>query len=81
VSEEPFYLPKLGMQMQEGTIVSWLKQPGDPVAAGEPICVIETDKVEAELESDVAGTVARIETPAGETVPVGTVLATIEVLG
>jgi pyruvate/2-oxoglutarate dehydrogenase complex dihydrolipoamide acyltransferase (E2) component len=78
VTEETFYLPKLGMQMQEATIVTWLKHPGDAVAPGEALCVIETDKLETELEAEVAGTLSRVEVAEGSTVPVGSVLAVIE---
>jgi pyruvate/2-oxoglutarate dehydrogenase complex dihydrolipoamide acyltransferase (E2) component len=78
VSEEPVYLPKLGMQMQEATVVSWLKQPGDAVAVGDPLCVIMTDKVETEIEAEVTGTLLRIEVEQDATVPVGTILAVIE---
>jgi len=78
MSEESLYLPKLGMQMQEATVVRWLKAPGDHVVSGEPVCVISTDKVEAEIESETDGTLVRIEIPEGGTAPVGASLAVIE---
>jgi pyruvate/2-oxoglutarate dehydrogenase complex dihydrolipoamide acyltransferase (E2) component len=81
VIEEPFYLPKLGMQMQEAMIVEWLKRPGDTLATGDGLCIIATDKVETELEVDVAGTLLRIQVPEGQTVPVGSVLAVIQTSG
>ncbi|HEX6971606.1 MAG TPA: lipoyl domain-containing protein, partial [Limnochordia bacterium] len=37
-------MPRMGFDMQEGTLVRWLKQPGEPVRADEPIAEIETDK-------------------------------------
>jgi pyruvate/2-oxoglutarate dehydrogenase complex dihydrolipoamide acyltransferase (E2) component len=81
VSLEPVYLPKIGMQMQEATVVRWLKAPGDTVAAGEPVCVIETDKVEAEVEAEVAGTLIQIEVAEGAPAAVGQSLAVIETAG
>jgi pyruvate dehydrogenase E2 component (dihydrolipoamide acetyltransferase) len=53
-------MPKTGMAMEEGTLVRWLKQVGDPVAKGEAIAVIETDKVTMDLESDYDGTLLAI---------------------
>jgi pyruvate dehydrogenase E2 component (dihydrolipoamide acetyltransferase) len=65
-------LPKLGLTMTHGTITEWLKAPGDPVAADEPLCTYETEKVTLELTSPRAGVLSEILTPAGETAPVGT---------
>ena len=48
-------MPKTGMAMEEGTLVRWLKKPGDTVSKGEAIAVIETDKVTMDLESDYDG--------------------------
>jgi pyruvate dehydrogenase E2 component (dihydrolipoamide acetyltransferase) len=53
-------MPKTGMAMEEGTIVRWLKKPGDTVTKGEPIAVIETDKVTMELEAEDEGTLLSI---------------------
>jgi pyruvate/2-oxoglutarate dehydrogenase complex dihydrolipoamide acyltransferase (E2) component len=78
VKDQPFYLPKLGMQMQEATLISWLKRPGDLVTIGEALCSIETDKLETELEAEVSGTLTRVEVSEGSTIPVGTLLAVIE---
>ena len=44
-------MPKAGMAMETGTILKWLKEPGDPVAKGEPLLEIETDKVSMEAVS------------------------------
>jgi pyruvate/2-oxoglutarate dehydrogenase complex dihydrolipoamide acyltransferase (E2) component len=49
-------MPKTDMAMEEGTIVRWLKKPGDTVTRGEPIAVIETDKVTMDLEAEDTGT-------------------------
>jgi pyruvate dehydrogenase E2 component (dihydrolipoamide acetyltransferase) len=72
-------MPRLGWDMEAGTLVEWLKPDGSPVRAGEPICVIESDKAEQEVESFDAG-ILRIPAdspPPGTKVPVGTILAYI----
>jgi pyruvate/2-oxoglutarate dehydrogenase complex dihydrolipoamide acyltransferase (E2) component len=70
-------MPKLGLNMTEGIILEWLKQEGDQVIRGEPLFVVETDKVTSETQAQDSGTLARILIPAGETVPVRTVVALI----
>ena len=67
-------MPKLGLTMEEGTILQWVKREGDPVAAGETILQIETDKVTVDIESPVSGTLGPILSPEGATVPVGQVI-------
>ena len=72
-------LPRLGWTMEEGTLVEWLKQDGDPVKAGEVLFTVESDKAVNEVESFDDG-VLRIppDSPLpGATVPVGTLLAYI----
>lgn len=64
--------------MEEGTIVSWEMEVGDHLEVGDVIAVVETEKVEVDLESPVAGTVAGILVAEGETVDVGAVLAKVE---
>ena len=44
-------LPQWGMEMQDATIVRWLKQEGDVVREGEPLVEVETAKIETEMES------------------------------
>jgi pyruvate dehydrogenase E2 component (dihydrolipoamide acetyltransferase) len=69
-------MPRLGWNMEEGTLVEWLKQEGDPVRAGDLVCIIEGDKATMEIESFETG-ILRIPpaSPApGTTVPVGTLL-------
>ncbi|MGH8055771.1 MAG: biotin/lipoyl-containing protein, partial [Candidatus Entotheonellia bacterium] len=68
-------LPQWGMEMQEATIVKWLKQEGDPIREGEPLVEVETAKIETEIESIASGVVAHILVPEGATVPIRTVLA------
>ncbi len=70
-------MPAMGDSVSEGTVVEWRKREGEPVAADEPIVVISTDKVDAEVPAPAAGVLARIRTPEGETVQVGAVLAEI----
>ena len=69
-------MPRLGWTMEEGTLVEWLKKPGEAVRAGEVLLTVETDKAINEVESFDAGRLHIPEdAPApGATVPVGTVL-------
>lgn len=71
-------LPKWGMTMQDGTISEWLKKVGERVEEGEPIAIIETEKVDTDLESPESGVLKEILVEAGQTVDVGTVLARID---
>ncbi|HEY2602214.1 MAG TPA: multifunctional oxoglutarate decarboxylase/oxoglutarate dehydrogenase thiamine pyrophosphate-binding subunit/dihydrolipoyllysine-residue succinyltransferase subunit [Thermoleophilaceae bacterium] len=73
--------PQMGDSVTEGTLLEWLKQPGDPVAVEEGLAEISTDKVDAELPSPAAGTLAEILVQADETVPTGTVLCRLAVGG
>ena len=74
---ETIKLPKLAITMEEGIVVRWLKQEGEPVAKGEPVVEIETEKANAEIESTCAGYLKRITVKESETVPVEAVLAYI----
>jgi pyruvate/2-oxoglutarate dehydrogenase complex dihydrolipoamide acyltransferase (E2) component len=73
----PINVPKLGVSMTEGTIVEWLVADGDSITEGQPIYIIETDKVENEVEATASGTV-RIAGEEGETYPVGETIGEIE---
>ena len=70
-------MPALGADMDEGTVLEWLVKPGDEVHKGDVIAVIDTAKSAIDVESFFTGTVERLVTGVGQTVPVGTVLATI----
>jgi pyruvate dehydrogenase E2 component (dihydrolipoamide acetyltransferase) len=70
-------MPQLGETVTEGTITKWFKQVGDPIAEDEVLFEVSTDKVDSEVPSPVAGFVTEIRVPEGETVDVGTVLATV----
>jgi pyruvate dehydrogenase E2 component (dihydrolipoyllysine-residue acetyltransferase) len=70
-------MPRLSDSMEEGTILTWLKQVGDEVAVGEELVEIETDKANMAYESDVAGTLNEILAEEGETLPIGSPIARI----
>ena len=70
-------MPKLGMTMEEGTIVRWLKAEGDEVEKGDVLFEVQTDKVVMEVESPASGTLARILVREDETVPIAYVVAYI----
>ena len=71
-------VPVLGESVTEGTIAEWLKQPGEAVAADEPIASLETDKVAVDVPSPVAGVMSQHVVAVGDTVEVGAVIAIIE---
>jgi pyruvate dehydrogenase E2 component (dihydrolipoamide acetyltransferase) len=70
-------MPQMGVSVSEGTITKWLKQVGDTVEADESLLEISTDKVDTEVPSPGTGVVQEILVQEGETVDVGTKLATI----
>ena len=71
-------VPTLGESVTEASVGEWLKQPGDAVAADEPIVSLETDKVAVDVPSPVAGVIGEHKVAVGDTVEVGAVIATIE---
>jgi pyruvate dehydrogenase E2 component (dihydrolipoyllysine-residue acetyltransferase) len=71
-------MPQMGESIAEGTVSKWLRKVGDDVARDEPLLEISTDKVDAEIPSPAAGTLATIVVEEGTTVEVGTVVAYIE---
>jgi len=73
----PVTMPQMGESITEGTIVRWIKKPGDSVDRDEPLFEISTDKVDAEIPSPAAGVLVEITVKEGETVPVGAVVASI----
>ena len=70
-------MPKMGESLQEGTIIKWLKKPGDKVERDEMILEISTDKVDTEVPSPVSGTLVEVLAAENETVEVGKVIAYI----
>jgi len=71
-------MPQLGESVTEGTIERWLVKEGDTVEQYDPLFEVVTDKVNAEVPAEVAGTVSKILVPDGETVAVGTPVAEID---
>lgn len=76
-----FRMPSLGADMDAGTLVEWLKKPGDPVQHGDIIAVVETQKGAIEIEVFDDGVLEEILTQPGEKVPVGHVIAKIRGIG
>jgi pyruvate dehydrogenase E2 component (dihydrolipoamide acetyltransferase) len=72
-----FVMPALGADMQAGTLLTWLKGPGDTVTRGEIIAVVHTDKADVEVEVFTSGVIERLLVEPGAEVPVGTALAQI----
>jgi len=71
-------MPQMGESIFEGTITKWLKKPGDKVERDEPLFEISTDKVDAEIPSPSAGVLKEIKVGEGKTVPIQTVVGTID---
>jgi pyruvate dehydrogenase E2 component (dihydrolipoamide acetyltransferase) len=74
-------MPALGMAQESGTLISWLKQEGDPVVKGEPLMEIETDKATVEMEAPASGFLGGILAQAGDVIPVGQTIAWILAAG
>ncbi|MBX8935676.1 MULTISPECIES: biotin/lipoyl-containing protein [Enterococcus] len=72
-------MPKIGLDMDEGTILTWYKKEGDPVKKGEVLLEIETDKATTDVESALDGTLTEIVEEEDATVDIGEVIAWVEV--
>ncbi|MCX2932808.1 dihydrolipoamide acetyltransferase family protein [Mycobacterium sp. CVI_P3] len=72
-----FTMPALGADMDEGTLDEWLVKPGDTISRGQIVAVVETTKAAVEIECWHDGVVAELLVPVGQTVAVGTPLATL----
>jgi pyruvate dehydrogenase E2 component (dihydrolipoamide acetyltransferase) len=70
-------MPQLGMTMTEGSVVQWLRQPGETLEEGEFLFIVQTDKVDIEIESPCSGTFIESLVELGQIVPVGTVIGRI----
>jgi len=70
-------MPALGMAQDSGLIVAWLKQPGDAIKPGDALMEVETDKATMEVEAQAEGYLTNVRAQAGESVPVGDVVARI----
>jgi pyruvate dehydrogenase E2 component (dihydrolipoamide acetyltransferase) len=71
-------MPRLSDTMEEGAVSTWRKQPGDPVAVGDVLVEIETDKAVMEYEAYQAGTLAEILVPEGKNADIGTPIALLD---
>ena len=72
-----FVMPALGADMHAGTLLQWLKQPGDTIAKGDIVAVVHTDKADVEVEVFTSGVIEKLLVKPGAELPVGTVLAVI----
>jgi len=70
-------MPKLGMTMEKGKIIKWLKKEGDPVKRGEEILELETDKVTLKIEAPGSGVLRKIIAPEKAVIPIGRTIAII----
>jgi pyruvate dehydrogenase E2 component (dihydrolipoamide acetyltransferase) len=70
-------MPRLSDSMEEGTILRWLKSPGDEVALGEELVEIETDKANMVYEAPAAGTLVELLAAEDDTLPIGQVIARV----
>lgn len=72
-------MPKVGEMMEEATVIEWIVELGQAVEAEHPLVVVNTDKVEYEVEAPRAGTISRLIAEEGQTIPVGEPLCEMEV--
>ena len=71
-------VPQLGESIVEATVIQWFKEEGDPVATGEALLELETEKVTLEVNANDSGVLARIERTAGEDVKIGDLLGVLD---
>lgn len=71
-------MPKFGWTMEEGTITQWYVSQGDHVTKGQPLFVVETEKVNTDVEAPASGVLAAIVAPVGSLVPVGALVARLD---
>lgn len=72
-------LARVGMSMQEATVVKWHKQPGDAFKSGDVLYEIETEKVTQEIAAAGDGIVVEVYVPAGEAVAVGASVCSVDI--
>jgi pyruvate dehydrogenase E2 component (dihydrolipoamide acetyltransferase) len=70
-------MPKLGMTMEEGTIIAWLRQEGEQLSEGEPLFEVETDKMITEVPAPASGVLRKVLAKPGSTLLVGRTVAII----
>src|SRR5215471_15371376 len=71
-------MPQMGESIVEGTLTKWLKQPGERVERDEPLFEISTDKVDTEIPSPSAGTLAEVVVQEGQTVAINSIVGRIQ---
>lgn len=71
-------MPKLGYDMETGTVAAWTKKVGDKVSRGDVIAEIETEKSTVEMEATASGTLVEQTLAPGQEVPVGSVIGYLE---
>ncbi len=81
MSRGVYRMPSLGADMEAGTLIEWAKQPGERLAKGDVIAVVETQKGAIEVEVFQDAVMGRPLVEIGQTVPVGTPLAELEIVG
>jgi len=64
-------MPQLGLTMEKGAILQWIRAEGEQVTKGQPVVLIQTEKVEYEVEAPAAGTLLKVVAKEGEELPVG----------
>ena len=74
-------MPALGADMEAGTLVEWLKQPGDQLRRGDIVAIVDTEKGAIEIEVFEDGVLDRVLIAPGQNVPVGTTLAHVRAIG
>jgi pyruvate dehydrogenase E2 component (dihydrolipoamide acetyltransferase) len=74
---ETITMPKLGFDMQEGTLVRWVRAEGETINKGDVLAEIETDKATVEVESSASGVVRKLLVDQGAVVPIGTAIAIV----
>ena len=74
----PIVMPQLGYEMTSGRLVGWLKRVGEPVARGDLIAEVETEKTTVGMEATDSGTLVEVVHEAGAEVPVGDVIGWLD---
>src|SRR5512135_2320991 len=74
---ETITMPKLGFDMQEGTLIRWVRNEGEAINKGDVLAEIETDKATVEVESSASGVVRKLLVDQGAVVPIGAAIAIV----